>query len=204
MGVVAPVVVGPDERPDQHHGSPRRADEGSERGADGQDGRVDAGRAVQVPTDHDAAGDREEGEEQQHEGDVFEQHDVKHRVERDGAAMDQRQRHQGERHPEGGDGRHPALPEMVGDLRQERDREQDPGEGDDPGEADRASVEARRERGLGENEKRRKEKGRTGRREADAGRNMELHAIPLGFLVSSSRPAWRALPRRGAAGRRGL
>ncbi len=73
MDVVAPVVVRPQQGPDHDHRGAGGADDASHHRADGEDDRVGARRAVQIAGDQDAARDREEREEQDDEGQIFEQ-----------------------------------------------------------------------------------------------------------------------------------
>ena len=92
----------------------------------------------------DAAGDDEQREQQEGEGDIVEQQRMEnlgcHRAhaECDGAGYEQRDR------PECGDLAEMMLPEMRCEQRQERDREQEPSERDRPDGAERRTVEMER------------------------------------------------------------
>ena len=112
--------------------------------------RVGARRAVDVAAHENAARDREQGEQQQDEGDVFEER-------RMGESMDRRRRPEGERHgnehqqaPQGGDLALMMLPDMRRQKREQGDRQKDADEGQGPGDAEARPVELRREGCLGQ------------------------------------------------------
>ena len=142
MDVVAPVVVGAQHRADHDDRGAGRADEARHQRADRQQGGVRRGRAVQVAHDQDAAGDREQREEQDDERDVFEQCGMRERAQRRLRAAEQDQRHEHESRPESRELAVVQLPEMRKQDRAERDREQHAGEGQGPEAAHRGAADA--------------------------------------------------------------
>ena len=71
-----PVVVGPQQRPDQQHRGAGSAHPAGKHGADRQQRRIHRRRTMQVALDVDATGDGEERQQQDDERDVVEQQQV--------------------------------------------------------------------------------------------------------------------------------
>ncbi len=130
MGLLHAVPVGAQDRPDHHHGGARSPDPGCQDRADQQHGRVDRRGSPQGAPQHDAAGNREQPPEQDDEGDVVDQRDVKDLVEGH-APMREQKREGEEQRPES---RHLAemmVPEPGREQRAQGDGQQDSGKGDD-------------------------------------------------------------------------
>ena len=98
---------------------------------------------MQVALDVDAAGHREQRRQQHDERDVVEKQQVDDLVDRGRDTVNQRERDDDQRRPDGGDLAEMVMPEGRRGERHDRDRQQDAGERDHPEEAEMASVDRR-------------------------------------------------------------
>ena len=130
VGLLHAVPVGAQDRPDHHHGRARGPDPRGQDRADQQHDGVDRRGSPQGPLQNNAAGNREKPPEQDDEGDVVDQRDVKDLVE--GHAPVRVQKREGEeQRPES---RHLAemmVPEPGREQRAQGNGQQDSGKGDD-------------------------------------------------------------------------
>ena len=170
-------------RADHHHGRAGGADEARQhRRRCARSDRVDARRAVDVAAHEDAAGDREQRQQQQDERDVFEKRRVDERLQRRGRPDEQRHGNEHQQAPEGRDLALVMLPGMRREKREQRDRQQDADEGQRPGDAERATRRTPPRRRLVGQERQERQRGPGPRRER---RTAFAHEIP--------RPARRLL-----------
>ena len=122
--IVPPVVIGAQQRTDQHHGGAGGADQARDHSANGEDEGIDRRGPLDVPGHQHAAGDREQGEQQDDEGDVLQQSGMDHLMPRRRRAVYGGEgHHEGER-PEQGDLTVMVMPEVVGQQRKQGDRQQ--------------------------------------------------------------------------------
>ena len=144
VDVVAAVLVRPDDRSNQHHGGAGRAEKACRQGAEGEHRRVRGRRADEIAADADAAGNNEQREQQDDEGQIVEQEHMQDlgrgrpKSARCGQGNDQGKR------PEGGHLAEMTLPGMRRDQRQHGDGEKQTGERHRPRQACAGAVEMHR------------------------------------------------------------
>ncbi len=141
VDVVAAVLVRPDDRSNQHHGGAGRAEKACRQGAEGEHCRVRGRRAHEIAAYADAAGNNEQREQQDDEGQIVEQEHMQDFGR--GRPKSTRCDHgndQGKR-PEGGHLAEMTLPGMRRDQWQQGDGEKQTRERDRPREACASAVE---------------------------------------------------------------
>ena len=141
VGLVAAIVVGANEWPDEQHGGTRGAHEAGDGRAQRQQPGIEDGAATQCATDVDAARAGEERREQQDEGDVF-THGGMHEPMQGGAeTMDEGKRHQERQGPARSDLAVVMVPKQGRDQRHQGDGQQDAGKGDAPVQGQAGAIE---------------------------------------------------------------
>jgi len=151
MGLVAAVLVGADQRTDQQHAGARRAEQARRDRAEAENDEIGPRRADDVAGDPDTAGDHEQRQEQDDEGQIFVRRRIEHGGADRGGSAPQAVRHDKEQRPCGRDGPETALPPVPGHEWEDRDRQEQAREGQAPGERDRIGCGAvwRRHGGWG-------------------------------------------------------
>ena len=139
-----PSLVGREERPDEKHGSPRRAHDAREAGAQRQDRGVHGRRAGERAAKADAARDREEREQHGHERNVLEHYRVRDVVHRLAGAELHRERNEEQKHPRRRELAVVVVPELRRQQRRESDGKQQAGKRHPPRERQRRAIERRK------------------------------------------------------------
>jgi hypothetical protein len=154
------------------------AGEAGDAGADREQRRVRRRRAVQVAAQQHPAGHREQGQEQDDEGDVFQDQRVQQHVEGRREAVHRQRRQEDRERPGGADLAVVVMPQPRRRERQDRDREQEAGERQ--GEPDR-HVGAVGHRGLDAGGQRRRCQRKP--RDGDGWRGQEARQAPAGLML---------------------